>query len=469
VQTAFSKIVILVLLLTGFSSLSLLDTARAQPAGVSLAQIARDAESGAISLDELASKLIKLAEESPDFESQIERVEIWLPGFEEVLRVQLEARLTSLLNSRVKLRTDGLKALVRKVFTEDSQYYLTLLRFCTVIDNSDVVRSFLVGGVPELSRPEVQAQFGQYLNLGLKTGLEKGLWKQAPIEYLRRIIDYDAFWATGATTEYASRLLAELSRAVEKDDFSAASWPLEADYVQNYLQELAASKVEAKEALLALYRWRVVELVKKNNGPAARLQFGRILTLRPDANTENDMLRLAVLQQAQGESSRQFAVDQLRELQRRRVLGVWDKIGLGFRGYLGSAVKWALLGVVILFVLFFFCAGGFVVYMMLPEDRDGGKEKKKKRRKRGPGYAQDVDSDDEYTQLLARFGLDDRATESQIKKAFRTAAKKHHPDAHGASGVARDEQGNRDDTFEDLHKAYDRIMEIRSGWFGGKK
>ena len=91
---------------------------------------------------------------------------------------------------------------------------------------------------------------------------------------------------------------------------------------------------------------------------------------------------------------------------------------------------------------------------------------KHRAKKRGVGYAEVVEADDEYSKLLAEFGLDDSASESDIKKAFRNLVKELHPDAHGSSGQVTDEEGNVDRSFDELKKNYERLIEMRKSFFG---
>jgi hypothetical protein len=72
-------------------------------------------------------------------------------------------------------------------------------------------------------------------------------------------------------------------------------------------------------------------------------------------------------------------------------------------------------------------------------------------------YPEGNDRVDEYTSLLTVFGLTDEATDADIKKSYREIIKKLHPD----SGNIVEQK-----KLEDIQKAYDRLMELRRGWFG---
>ena len=65
--------------------------------------------------------------------------------------------------------------------------------------------------------------------------------------------------------------------------------------------------------------------------------------------------------------------------------------------------------------------------------------------------------DDEYSTLLKIFGLADDASSSDIKKAYRSMVKLHHPDSADQEAQAE---------FEKVQEAYERLIELRKGWFG---
>ena len=64
---------------------------------------------------------------------------------------------------------------------------------------------------------------------------------------------------------------------------------------------------------------------------------------------------------------------------------------------------------------------------------------------------------DEYSTLLSVFDLDDDATPSEIKKAYRIKMKELHPDSNI--------EGSKEE-FEKVQAAYERLMELQKGWFG---
>ncbi len=145
----------------------------------------------------------------------------------------------------------------------------------------------------------------------------------------------------------------------------------------------------------------------------------------------------------------------------KEVLGTLDissRISLFFQGRL---FFWIYL-VSSLFVILLVSLAGLLFYFIGP-DLDIGSymesvtEKVSFKKKTNRGYAKIVESDDEYSSLLSLFELDDNATDADIKKAYRALVKQYHPDTSDT-----DER----EKFEKIHKAYERLLDLRKGWFG---
>ncbi|MCB0345442.1 MAG: DnaJ domain-containing protein [Bdellovibrionales bacterium] len=71
---------------------------------------------------------------------------------------------------------------------------------------------------------------------------------------------------------------------------------------------------------------------------------------------------------------------------------------------------------------------------------------------------------DEYSRLLQLFGLDDRASKDEIKRAYRQLAKDYHPDR--MQDKSAEEQAAATERFDELKRAYDRILEFKQSQFG---
>ena len=76
-----------------------------------------------------------------------------------------------------------------------------------------------------------------------------------------------------------------------------------------------------------------------------------------------------------------------------------------------------------------------------------------------PGLFKLSEKEDEYSLLLKVFGLSEESSTSDIKQAYRDLVKQLHPDSGAIDPVSQAE-------FERVQLAYDRLMELRRGWFG---
>jgi len=82
------------------------------------------------------------------------------------------------------------------------------------------------------------------------------------------------------------------------------------------------------------------------------------------------------------------------------------------------------------------------------------------------GYEREAQTEDEYSRLLSNFGLDESASEEDIKSAYRDRARALHPDSSELPEGMTEEE--RVKAFDTLKLQYDRILEMRGGSFGGR-
>jgi hypothetical protein len=139
---------------------------------------------------------------------------------------------------------------------------------------------------------------------------------------------------------------------------------------------------------------------------------------------------------------------------------VKEKIFLLFKGELPSKVYYflfALLFITVLLCCFLYFAPNFLSSFFIKKNKP---EQQLKPQEDSKGYLQMTEKLDEYSTLLNIFGLNDEASNSDIKKAYRQLVKQLHPDS---SDVLSQKE------FERVQQAYDRLMEIRQGWFGLSK
>lgn len=154
------------------------------------------------------------------------------------------------------------------------------------------------------------------------------------------------------------------------------------------------------------------------------------------------------------------------ELKERNELSLKFKLKLMWDGYFGPLVP-ILAGLTVFFVSISLI---MIIFVFVKRKLANLKiENPFKSQKVLPGYMRPIkvesrDNEDEYTRLLSLFNLSDTATENEIKKVYRERMKQLHPDSrNGEIELENSEE------FRDLKHAYDRIMDIRSAWFTGRK
>lgn len=190
------------------------------------------------------------------------------------------------------------------------------------------------------------------------------------------------------------------------------------------------------------------------------LYYDLVISLRQDPNTENDELRFDIARSAESPDVLEFARGRIDELHHSGALSYLDRLQLLLSGFYGrtTLMAFSFLSVLTLGLIFIFLKR--VQRMRQPEDI-----KTTIRAHRGPAYAQPTQADDEYSELLRSFGLPDHASEDEIKSAYRRVIKAVHPDT--SSIRTRDSLGEGDlaRQFMELKSKYERILEIRKGWF----
>ena len=111
---------------------------------------------------------------------------------------------------------------------------------------------------------------------------------------------------------------------------------------------------------------------------------------------------------------------------------------------------------IIIFIFLISLVTGVLVYLMIlyfsPQAR-------MRRNRPKPGYHTPVQAVDEYSRLLSMLGLDDTASEDDIKNAYRQFCRENHPDSIGSNDPDRVRK------FMEVKKAYDRIIDFRKSGF----
>ncbi len=211
---------------------------------------------------------------------------------------------------------------------------------------------------------------------------------------------------------------------------------------------------EVKRILTSIYKSRIFGIVAEGNSIGAERYFQVLAKELPEEELDKLALNLAL--HASGEARSNFGKARIAELEVKGKLGFSDKLRLLFRGYyIGTLGKNIVATIVLAFLLFVAFIG--LNYIWMSRKRSTGKWTPKSKR----GYHQPVDEDDEYSRLLKVLGLDDSATEEDIKTVYRRLVRENHPDKKGT--VATDEEVQR---FREIQAAYKRLQEMNTGRFG---
>ncbi len=254
--------------------------------------------------------------------------------------------------------------------------------------------------------------------------------------------------------------ITEVIARLEKTESRVPPLGLESAPILALLASVAAEKPELKSSLASLFDGYVRALVLTNKIDLAKKYFEQTLKHRPDPNRANDELRYSIAITANSEGGFYFGVGRVEELKKTDFLGAWQIAQLTMRGYYGRAfpaIIWTALVLALItaaILLFRWQLTIRVPKVPIPKVEIPGWKKKVR------GYEGKPQEPDDYSRMLALFGLDDAASEADIKAAYRRVMKEYHPDS-----VGEDEE--KQAKFRDLKKAYERILEIRAAWFGG--
>lgn len=136
-----------------------------------------------------------------------------------------------------------------------------------------------------------------------------------------------------------------------------------------------------------------------------------------------------------------------------------ERISLIISGKMPLAFYLSVLGffIFLLCILFLFLRPPAFLENKVSKIRHDVEVKKEEKAKLSrKGYENLSDKVDEYTALLMIFGLNDDASDTDIKRAYRDRVKMLHPDM----GDPTEQQ-----KFQDVQRAYERLLSLRRGWF----
>lgn len=424
----------------------------------SISELVAAARQGQLTLDELADAIAVSVEDKPD-QALITKVEdLPFPGYESNVADALLKRAQVVLAEKRSSDVRGLLLLAQKLLpTADSkrakiEHLFEFVESIEAIESSeevDVARLYAIRAETEEQQAILQARLRGVISDYARAIVEQEQPMQAAVE----LVNLGNQWGRVAVAPVLPELFLKL-KSVSNELLLSDSFSLNDERVEIFLAETLKVEPSFLPDLIALHQRRAVAALESGNAPIAEESYLWILSKRPDPHPANEELRKTLVFADSSTETKDFRDGLLGKLESEDAVDASDSLRLQARDNKGL-----LFGVLAVVLLFFV----FVIYRARQPKSHGKKESSRAERrakKRGVGYMNVTDGDDEYTQLLKVFGLDEGASESEIKKAYRDAVKKAHPDV-AAGGGEPDEE-----LFQHLKQSYDRILQIRSSWFG---
>ncbi|MBP9837874.1 MAG: J domain-containing protein [Proteobacteria bacterium] len=283
-------------------------------------------------------------------------------------------------------------------------------------------------------------------------------------------------------------LLQSINSELNNNSLDFKFYTLDDPKVLQGIEDAAEISEPIKAELVNVLEKRLLALLDTDDSERLSSTYSEILKLRPDPSEANNTLRMTVAIRASSSTAKEFAQGRIEELKYLGSFDQGDKFRLMASGYLSTYQLFfiilfflvALFAIVILIERIFFhgkfknyFAQRFDVkldelsfhqtlsYKSKPATASEADSPSNKKDKNSRGYMRTTVAEDEYSKLLSSFNLDDTATEDMIKKVYRQKLKELHPDKNLMTANEQE--------LQDLKETYDRIMEIRSSWFGGRR
>jgi uncharacterized membrane protein len=432
------------------------------------------AQAGQISIDELAEYLIIQAEKSPRFSVLYKEINKEIEGIGDAASGQILKKVKSLVEKGEIEAASSVRALALIIIPEGweerkrvDQIYKSS-RYLEEIKGSRDLNK-LLGAEFKFSSDLDKGFFESRLKKTAISFVESAKSQADCFLAFQELALLSSLWGDIGAKEAAVEILDKLVEKSKDGSLSAKDWTFDQPDVQSFIHELIGEDKSRRSKFILLYEWISEKVLSAGRDKRALVYYNWVLGNRPDPDKGNVLFRKRLISASKSKSSSRFVKDRIRELTEAGELSFSDKFDLLLKGYFGYGILYTVfivLFVVLAAILLIFLKPGYVQNFIFLLSRKKSTVKSNRKAKKGVRYSKAVVEDDEYTRLLAKFGLKEGASEGQIKKAFRRAVKEHHPDAHGTEGVVLDAEGNVDETFQELRKIYDRILEIRSGWFG---
>lgn len=225
------------------------------------------------------------------------------------------------------------------------------------------------------------------------------------------------------------------------------SWPFADPDIAEFVFHFERGRENIRGQVKDILARDCLRLVKAGDSVNAVQAFRWLIERRPDPDSRNNQLRYDFAYYADTPEMIEAAQSRVVELEHLGALDISQRLELLYRGFYGRLLPFSLtvcLAIVIIssaVILY-----RYYIFRMPKISR-----------------ALSEDEHDEYSRLLARLGLEDLASGHEIKKRFREISKMCHPDK--ISELPNRSQIEKE--YMDAKSAYERIIEIRKGWFSG--
>ena len=467
---------------------------------------------GELTLDDFTVSTLEKLETTPELLKSIGGVISELPGIERIAAPLLRKKANQKIATLQGESLEGFRSVVEIYLQNDK---VALNELVSSLDLALTLEGLLKDSKPE----EVVARVNGVTNSDLKQALVEHLLLSFNSQVdsaleesdLNRVLDWFAKFAQLSKTEkLVSAATVPLKRLLEKSKtggLTFVGFTLDSPEQIAFLRRVVKSNNGLKEPLAELFEQRLRFLIDQDIADRLSDCYAILLEFRPDPDARNEKLKVWTVLNGDGGLARDFATGRLQELKYSGALSPITRFRILMKGYYGRALPYVFIGAVVVALL---TAVLIVIRPMFVDsvadvmakaeiERANAAARREKTGVSGattakptnprsmvgeesiqrggigallggkqsyvPGYLKGPVEEDEYSKLLARFGLDDSASEADIKKAYREQMKSLHPDTQqekppgGGDGV----------DFMESKEVYDRIMQIRSSWFGARK
>lgn len=309
------------------------------------------------------------------------------------------------------------------------------------------------------AQPEIAEQDRQEL---LLTAAQQAIEQRKPLIALRQlsligITNLQNSPAFPILRDAFSQLGNNLSQLESLQESKTA---IEDDAVTVLIELAIAHDASLREVYLQVLIARAMSFAKVGDLAGLISTHQRFILVAPERSPLRDTFAFNVIEVAEGAARSGFATVLISELRQRGLLGVSDYFRFFMKGYFVGGI-WGrnfVLSVVVFLVLL---ASYFVINLRQALQSKQTDFSKSGIFRNGPAISEILLSEnDEYSRHLAVLGLDDSASEQDIKQAYRQLIKVLHPDGAQAS-----QDPDLQKQFREVQFAYKRIKEMKEGWF----